>query len=212
MTRPRAASFFGALLRPGLPGSANSASFPRAEVADQRGQRRRGVPEPGGGLGQGRAIEHVGADRLIPALVHPGRPAEPLPARSRGWFHCHIACLPSVLFDRPERSPRGVSHRHRRIHAARRRDTRGYLNWSSTRGSGRHHVSEPRSRARNSYTVPEQRRPGARPAKANAHVRAGPTTSREQRPRQQDEGPRRCAEGRANWPKSGCRAATARCS
>ena len=28
MTRPRAASFFGALLRPGLPGSANSASFP----------------------------------------------------------------------------------------------------------------------------------------------------------------------------------------
>jgi hypothetical protein len=28
MTRPRAASFFGALLRPGLSGSANSASFP----------------------------------------------------------------------------------------------------------------------------------------------------------------------------------------
>ena len=28
MTRPRAASFFGALLRPGLPGSANNASFP----------------------------------------------------------------------------------------------------------------------------------------------------------------------------------------
>ena len=28
MTRARAASFFGALLRPGLPGSANSASLP----------------------------------------------------------------------------------------------------------------------------------------------------------------------------------------
>ena len=40
-TRPRAASFFGALLRPGRPGSANSASFParKSRTSEARAER-----------------------------------------------------------------------------------------------------------------------------------------------------------------------------
>ena len=73
--------------------------LPCPEVADQRRQRRARVPEPGGGLAQRRALEHVGADRLVPPLVHASRPGECLPALARGWFRCHVAGLPRGLLD-----------------------------------------------------------------------------------------------------------------
>ena len=61
----------------------------RAEVADQRRQRRAGVAEPRGGLAQRRPLIQVGAHRLIPPLVHLGRAGERLPAGTRGRFRCH---------------------------------------------------------------------------------------------------------------------------
>jgi len=84
------------------PGLGEQRQPPRPPVADQRGQRRRRVAEPGGRLGQRGALVHVGADRLVPPLVHVLRAGEHLPARTRGRFRCHMLLLPRPLSQIPE--------------------------------------------------------------------------------------------------------------
>ena len=73
--------------------------LPGPEVAHQRRQRRWGVPEPGGCPGQRRALEHIGADRLVPPLVDLRRLSECFPASLRGWFRCHSVYPPCELPD-----------------------------------------------------------------------------------------------------------------
>src|SRR6516165_6457626 len=70
MTRPRAASFLGALLRPGVPGGANTVTLParRSRTRDATGVL--GIPGGIGCLLQRLPLIRVGAQRLIPPLVH----------------------------------------------------------------------------------------------------------------------------------------------
>ena len=61
------------------------------QVAYQRRQRGAGVAGPAGGLGQRGALIQVGAQRLVPALVH--LPGQQLPARPWGRYSGHAADL-----------------------------------------------------------------------------------------------------------------------
>lgn len=99
MTRPRAASFFGAFLRPGLPGSAKSVSLPARKSRTSDASADGVYPNRAAALGQRRALQEVGAHRLVPSLVGLCRTDERFPALSRGWFRCHAAGLPRELLD-----------------------------------------------------------------------------------------------------------------
>ena len=66
----------------------------RPQAPDQRRERVAGVPGGVGGLLQRGALEQVGAQRLIPPLVH--LPGQQLPARPWGRFSGHGADLPQA--------------------------------------------------------------------------------------------------------------------
>ena len=63
------------------------------QVAYQGGQRVPRVAGRVGGLLQGRALIQVGAQRLVPPLVHLAGPGEQLPARAWGRYRGHAADL-----------------------------------------------------------------------------------------------------------------------
>jgi hypothetical protein len=73
----------GVLARRGPgPGLAGNKELPRsgAEIPHRRGQRRRRIPEPGGGLGGRQPLGEVGPQRLVPAVRRRVRAEEEFPA------------------------------------------------------------------------------------------------------------------------------------
>ena len=77
----------GILARRGLrAGPAGDEEVPGAgaEVSHRRQQRRRGIAEPGGGLGGRQALGQVGTQRLIPAVRGAVRTEEELPTGPGG--------------------------------------------------------------------------------------------------------------------------------
>ena len=74
-------------LAAGLPRRREHRQPARPKVTDQRRQRIAGVPGGLGGLPQRQALVQVGAQRLVPPLVH--LPGQQLPARPWGRYSGH---------------------------------------------------------------------------------------------------------------------------
>ena len=83
--------------RPGLARRGEQLQLPRPPVADQVDHRPPGVAEPGRGLLIRQALGEVGAQRLIPSLVHLLRGGKPLLPGMLPRSGCHMGIMPYQL-------------------------------------------------------------------------------------------------------------------
>ena len=83
--------------RAGLAGRGEQLQLPGPVLADQVDHRPPGVAEPRARLGVGQPVDEVGAQRLVPPLVHLLRGGEPLRPGMLRRSGCHTVILADTV-------------------------------------------------------------------------------------------------------------------